>query len=395
MLINKKNCIFARKGKIKNTSSKKVAIKFTNRKMKKVLIILIIANCLFSCVPSTYKIKGIVDNSGLNGATVFLKQRLNRVWISMDSVVIKNNEFSFKGKSDTAKIVYLSVENSPKSKFHQALILENGKISVQIDTAGFMVIGGTIHNDSLQQYQQAKFDFYKRAEKVYQAAEDSLNTPDQQVQLDAQINLLNREEVAIDMNYCLSNIKTIVGTFIFTNSFYNMSTAQKEEILNRMGATAKQNDRVKQIMVDTEIEKRVAVGKTFTDFRLPTLSGDSLSLSDLVGKTDYVLIDFWASWCGPCMRSLPGLEKLYNKYKGVKLQVLGVSLDEDKTSWKNIVIGKNLNWKHVSDLKGWKCQAARLYAVNSIPSSVLIDKSGKIVGRNLNAEEIEQILTKK
>jgi peroxiredoxin len=363
--------------------------------MKKTLIILIIASCLFSCTPSAYKIKGTVDNKGLNGATVFLKQRLNREWISMDSVVIKNNEFSLEGRSDTAKIVYLSVETSPKSKLHQALILENGNISVRIDTAGFMVIGGTIHNDSLQHYQQAKFDFYKRAEKVYQAAQDSLNTPDQQAKLYADINLLNKEEVAIDINYSLSNIKTIVGTFIFTNSFYDMSTAQKEEILNRMDAEAKQNDRVKQIIIDTEIEKRVAVGKTFTDFRLPSITGDSLSLSDLVGKTDYVLIDFWATWCGPCMRSLPGLEKLYNKYKGVKLQVLGVSLDEDGTSWKNIVTGKNLKWKHVSDLKGWKCQAARLYAVNSIPSSVLIDKNGKIVGRNLNFEEIGQILTKK
>ena len=97
------------KVKSKIQAAKKTALYLRIAKMKKILIILIIANCLLSCAPSAYKIKGNVDNQGLNGATVFLKQRLNREWISMDSVVIKNNEFSFEGRSDTAKIVYLSV----------------------------------------------------------------------------------------------------------------------------------------------------------------------------------------------------------------------------------------------------------------------------------------------
>lgn len=137
------------------------------------------------------------------------------------------------------------------------------------------------------------------------------------------------------------------------------------------------------------------IGSKYINFKLPCITNDSLALSDLVGKTDYLLIDFWASWCGPCIQTLPKLKTLYSKYKGSHFEIVGVSLDDDKNSWKDAVNSHKLDWKHMSDLKGWKCAGSKSYAVNSIPCTFLINKKGEIVDRNLSISEIEKQLLDK
>jgi peroxiredoxin len=174
-----------------------------------------------------------------------------------------------------------------------------------------------------------------------------------------------------------------------------MSIAEKEAIVSLMTSETKNERRIQEIIADIKIEKKVAVGRQFTDFGLPSLNGDTVKLSDLVGKTDYVLIDFWASWCGPCMQFLPELKSFYNDFKGARFEILSVSLDADRAAWSGTVSAKQMDWKQVSDLKGWKCTGSRIYAVNSIPCTILIDKSGKIVGRNLSIPQIEKLLQEK
>ncbi len=363
--------------------------------MKKILVFLFVSICVLSCTTSEYQINGSVENKALDGTTVFLKQKINRVWTSMDSVVIKDGKFQFKGVTDSVKIAYLAYEFPADNKVRQAFILENGKISVVIDTAGFMTFNGTVQNDSLQKYENAKNEFSKNAASIYKSAEDTTNTPKMQTKINVEITKLNQDEIEIDKKYAIQNINTLAGTFIFTNSFYEMTTEEKGSIVKLMNEDTKKNPRLKEIIADIETEKKVAVGNKFTDFKLPSVNVDSISLSDLVGKTDYVLVDFWASWCGPCMRSLPELKKIYNIYKGSRFEILGVSLDENADAWKNVINSRQLTWKHVSDLKGWKCLGSRTYAVNSIPSTVLIDRSGKIIGKNLNFEQLEKILSEK
>lgn len=363
--------------------------------MKNLLLILFSCICMYSCTTSTYEIKGKVENKALYGTTIFLRQRINRVWTSIDSTKIENGCFRFHGKADTAKIAYVSYQFSTEKAVRQAFILENGKIAVSIDKTGFMNFKGTVLNDSLQSYQSAKNEFSKKAEIAYKSLEDSTITPEKLSELNQKVAKLNEEEISLDKKYAIRNINTIVGTFVFTNSFYAMTTAEKESIVNLMNEETKQVQRIKEIIADIETEKKVAVGKIFTDFKLPSLTGDSTALSDLVGKTDYVLVDFWASWCGPCMHSLPELKKLYNIYKGTRFEVFGVSLDEDAEAWKAVINSRQLTWKHASDLKGWKCVGSRTYAVNSIPSTILINKKGEIVGKNLTFQEIEKFLDKK
>lgn len=131
-------------------------------------------------------------------------------------------------------------------------------------------------------------------------------------------------------------------------------------------------------------------GAEAPDFTMNTPDGQPLSLKDLRGKV--LLIDFWASWCGPCRRENPNVVKAYKKYHDKGFDVLGVSLDKDKKRWLDAIEKDGLIWHHVSDLKGWANAAAQLYGVRSIPHTVLLDKDGKIIARNLRGPALEQKL---
>ncbi len=140
------------------------------------------------------------------------------------------------------------------------------------------------------------------------------------------------------------------------------------------------------------LEFDVRKSSTFmSGFEAPDLAGmtpdsTTYALSQMRGKI--VLVDFWASWCGPCRREMPTVVAAYNKYKGKGFDILGVSLDRDMPAWKNAIKQDGLPWHHISDLQGWQSKHAALYSINSIPATVLVDKEGKIIARNLRGEEL-------
>ena len=363
--------------------------------MKKVVLVLLVAIAATACKNSTYTINGTVDQKELNGKTVYIRERINREWKTLDSTTISNQKFSFKGTIDTAKIAYL-VYQSPKNKrVRQAFVLENGNISVLADSTGFMSFNGTNQNEKLQTYQNLKNDFNKKVDAYFNSHKDSAQTPEQKAAIDKETKKFSAEEVSIDKKFVTENINTLVGNHVFMNSFFGMSLIEKEELVKLMTPETKSVKRIQEIIADMETEKKVAVGQQFADIKLPMQDGQILALSGLVGKTDFVLVDFWASWCGPCMEFLPDLQAFYAKHKGTALEIYGVSLDDSKEAWVDAIKSHKIEWKLVSDLKGWKSEGARTYAVNSIPSTVLIDKTGKIVGKNLSISEMEKFLSKK
>ncbi|MEO0471216.1 MAG: TlpA disulfide reductase family protein [Bacteroidota bacterium] len=139
-----------------------------------------------------------------------------------------------------------------------------------------------------------------------------------------------------------------------------------------------------------ERAKSNMIGAEAQEIRLPNLEGDTLQLSDLRGK--YVLIDFWASWCGPCRRENPNVKRVYENYKDKGFEILGVSLDNNHSAWEKAVVADGLQWLHVSDLKRFRSAAAQAYGVPSIPHTVLIDPDGKIIARRLRGATLEQKL---
>ena len=129
-------------------------------------------------------------------------------------------------------------------------------------------------------------------------------------------------------------------------------------------------------------------GKAAPDFKLPTPEGDSVSLSDYRGK--YVLIDFWASWCAPCRQENPNIVLMYERFKDKNFEILGVSLDKERAGWVKAIADDKLTWKQVSDLKFWDSIVTGLYAIQSIPATLLVDPDGNIVARNLRGPELEE-----
>lgn len=148
---------------------------------------------------------------------------------------------------------------------------------------------------------------------------------------------------------------------------------------------------VKGVEKDLQKLRSFSKGAIAPDFRLPTPAGDSVSLSSFRGKI--VVLDFWASWCGPCRVANPRMVELYKKYKDKGVEFFGVSLDEDKSQWVKAIKKDKLTWTNVSDLKGWNSSAANLYEVHAIPATFLIDRDGKIIG-NFMFEDLEKALEK-
>ena len=157
-------------------------------------------------------------------------------------------------------------------------------------------------------------------------------------------------------------------------------------------STFKEKDPYATADLEKQLErmKSFMVGGEAPDFTQTTPEGKELSLSDLRGKV--VLVDFWASWCGPCRRENPNVVKLYNKYHEQGFEILGVSLDKSKDRWLKAIAQDNLTWPHVSDLKGWQNSVAQTYNVSSIPHTILLDAEGKILARNLRGAALEQKL---
>lgn len=126
-------------------------------------------------------------------------------------------------------------------------------------------------------------------------------------------------------------------------------------------------------------------------FSLPNIEGKIISIDEFKGK--YVLLDFWASWCGPCRQESPYLVKAFNRFKNKNFTIVGVSLDDDKDAWLNAIAKDNLTWTHLSDLKGWESKASQLFQINAIPFNLLIDPQGNVIASELRGEMLEQQLS--
>ena len=334
-----------------------------------------------------YVISGTVDG-GIDGDTIYLQEVVGRQLVNLDTTTIKNGKFEFKGIQDSTVYRYLSHEKNGQAALRLDFFLENGKIAVALAQDN-NVSTGTPNNDAYQLIRSQVDELRKKAQDIYVTIDRSLPMEENKAKIE-QFQALQGQVDEVTKQGVKTNITNPVGVALFKQSFYNNTLEENDSLLNAMPAQYKNDERIAQIQETIDKQKLTQPGKKFINFEMANPEGKMVQLSDYVGQGKVVLIDFWASWCGPCIKDMPEIVELYKKYKGKDFNIVGVSLDKDAEAWKGALKKYDMTWPQMSDLKGWQNEGAQLYAVNSIPCTVLVDGDGIIIARNLRGEALAE-----
>ena len=294
------------------------------------------------------------------------------------TAALRNGSFTFSGQVDTMFMAVIIPASDSVSEYCR-FILEPGKLQmVQTGELGYSM-KGTKAND-------ANYKFMQDIDRLMQQSENggiSVDKIDFEGRLKA--NLDNWFGV-----YCLNNLFSAYG------SGNNDAEAQAAlEILDMFPDDVKLSSMWHSVYNAANSVLKIAVGKPYLDFTQNDMDGNPVTAADVISDpaNKYVLIDFWASWCGPCMGELPYLKETYAQYAPKGFQILGVSLDQERESWVNAVRDNGMDWIHVSDLNYWANEVAEQYNINSVPSNFLIDCStGLIIAKDLRGEGLAEQL---
>ena len=345
---------------------------------------------LTACHSNTYKISGAVE--GLNdGDTLFITNDL-QTGIPTDTLIVKDGKFELSGETDST---YLCMVYSEKrNELNAPFFIEPGNISIKlVETPGASRVGGTKCNEQWQELNDSVMTIGKEinriAEHIYGNTVDEM---EQQKGMD-QIEKLNQRFSAIVVKTTEKNIKNEFGYFLLTYYPEELIDNQtRMKLIDKLPDEKQKRPAIQKMLANLKQASESAEGMTIKDFTQPGLDGTPVSLLGEVSKSKITVIDFWASWCGPCRQEMPFMVELYDKYKDKGLGIIGISLDEDSDAWKAATQQLNIPWVQMSDLKGWENVIAKHFCVTSIPHTIVVDQQGKILKRGLRSEKLEEFV---
>ena len=353
--------------------------------MKKLLYIGALA-ILTACTSNGYTINGEISGAN-DGDSIFLMQLNGNLVYKLQGTVINGGKFQLKGVQNEPAVRYLVYKFRKDDGQTLEFFLENGTINVKMNDEN-PVVCGTPNNDANQAVMNEMLELQKKMDPIYEALAGDELTDEQREAYTKQTEEMEDEYTQIIIRGIQKNIHLEAGIDMLKNFYYYMDTPQLAEIVNLIPEKFASDETIIKIKEQVRKLTATAVGQKFIDFELKNPEGKPVKLSDYAGKGKLVLVDFWASWCGPCRQEMPNVVKVYEQYKNKGLEIVGVSLDQTADAWKKGIADLGITWPQMSDLKYWQCKAVALYSVDAIPHTVLIDKDGTIIGRNLRGEKL-------
>lgn len=363
--------------------------------MKKVAFIIASALAIVSCnnlKDNEFVISGTA-NGIANGKKVFIEIQTETGSLAKDTAVVTDGKFELRGITETVDLGFVRFESE---QINLPVILEEGKITLNIvkDSLHKSTLGGTPNNEKFQ-----KFNTESRviSEKVLKFEKDNgpVMQQAQMAQDTATVNRLMKEYQKFQ-----NEMNEYSKKFIKENKDAYLSVLLLENFLMRQYLTADEVktyfDGLDKSLHETKSGKKIktaldamtaiVVGKPAPNFSAPSPEGKTISLKESLGKV--TIIDFWASWCGPCRAENPNVVALYNEFHPKGLNIIGVSLDKDAAKWKDAIAKDGLTWLQVSNLKFWDEPIAKQYNVQSIPATFILDAKGNIVAKDLRGDAL-------
>lgn len=360
--------------------------------IKTLKIALLVASCpIIAQTNYNYSISGTLKNLKDN-SYIYLHHKWNNKDFT-DSSKVKAGKFSFTGKGNEPNMYWITKSANIAEQPNLIFFVDGGKMAISGNADSIQaatVTGGQSQKDYTEYTQM--MNGYTAKQQAIIGAYNEAKSKNDQVTMQNKYNeyqALDKEVKTAVIEFIKKHPKSAVSGYAIYYNYQNANVTV-EELQAVVGLLDKSILKTKYGKLGQEKLNQIlgtTVGYPALDFSQASPEGKMISLSELKGK--YVLLDFWASWCGPCRQENPNVVAAFNKYKDKGFTVFGVSLDQNKERWLGAIKSDNLTWTHVSDLKGWGNEVAKMYGISSIPQNLLLDKDGKIIAKNLRGPDLD------
>jgi thiol-disulfide isomerase/thioredoxin len=332
-----------------------------------------------------------VNDTAADGDTLFPTTDLQDGTPS-DTAVVSEGKFTFDGKTDSTQMAIIF---SPRSNdLNTPLFIESGHISVTLSRQpGSSRVGGTKMNNLWQQHTDSVVSIGREINKIAEHIYGATVSAEEQQQGMEQIERITKRFARLAVRTAEENIDNEFGYFLL--NYYPddiIDNASRSRLIALMPQQMRQRPTIQEMEATMAQKAKTAEGNTLPDFTLPTPDGQPLSIMSVVSQHRITIIDFWASWCGPCRQEMPQGIQLYNDYKDKGLEIIGLSLDSDRGAWLQAIKQLQLPWPQMSDLKGGDSDVAQQFSISSIPHTIIVDQQGKILRRGLRGEALRQFV---
>ncbi|PUZ30403.1 Peroxiredoxin [Chitinophaga costaii] len=321
----------------------------------------------------------------------------------IDSTEVLQGHFTFKGsvsEPTQATLLFKPQANTPPDPLNPykrdrlAIFVDKGTTKVTTkDSISKATVTGSKAQVDFEGLNNSLKDIMAQSEVLQKQYRELYNNKDTAAMkaLEPKFEELEASEKTIYADFLKAHPASPIAMYVLNNyAGYDINVAEVEPVFAKISPAVKATPAGKEFAQRLTVAQKTAVGQQALTFSQADTTGKSVSLEDFKGK--YVLVDFWASWCGPCRAENPNVVKAYNTYKDKGFTVLSVSLDDNKEKWEEAIAKDGLLWTHVSDLKGWKNAVAEQYGIRAIPQNVLLDPQGKIIGKNLRGDALDKKL---